>query len=146
VSPAQRGEIWLIDLGMVAKTRPALILSVAFDDRERAVFTYVPRTTVLRGTRFEVPHTARGFDPGGFDPGGFDAQGIGRCAQRAAHPPPRRGRRPDSRADRDRRESLARPRLTPAYCYHPSTMLPVDSPLGIFLRHLPMSAEQNIKC
>jgi mRNA-degrading endonuclease toxin of MazEF toxin-antitoxin module len=56
---------------MVAKTRPALVLSVAFDDRERAVVTYVPRTTVLRGTRFEVPHTARGFDPGG-----FDAQGI----------------------------------------------------------------------
>lgn len=57
---------------MVAKTRPALILSVPFDDRERAVMTYVPRTTVLRGTRFEVPHAARGFDPGG-----FDAQGIG---------------------------------------------------------------------
>lgn len=69
---AQRGEIWLIDLGMVAKTRPALILSVPVGDRERAVFTYVPRTTVLRGTRFEVPHTARGFDSGG-----FDAQGIG---------------------------------------------------------------------
>ena len=71
MSRAQRGELWLIDLGMVAKTRPALVLSVAYDDRERAVVTYVPRTTVLRGTRFEVTHTARGFDPGG-----FDAQGI----------------------------------------------------------------------
>lgn len=71
MSQAQRGEIWLIDLGMVAKTRPALVLSVAYNDRERAVVTYVPRTTALRGTRFEVPHTARGFDPGG-----FDAQGI----------------------------------------------------------------------
>jgi mRNA interferase MazF len=71
VNPARRGEIWLIDLGMVAKTRPALVLSVAYDERERAVVTYVPRTTVLRGTRFEVPHTARGFDAGG-----FDAQGI----------------------------------------------------------------------
>ncbi len=68
---AERGDIWLVDLGMVAKTRPALILSVAYDDRERAVVTYVPRTTVLRGTRFEVPHKVRGFDPGG-----FDAQGI----------------------------------------------------------------------
>ncbi len=68
---AQRGEIWLIDLGMVAKTRPALVLSIGYDDRERAIVTYVPRTTVLRETRFEVPHAARGFDPGG-----FDAQGI----------------------------------------------------------------------
>ena len=68
---AQRGEIWLIDVGMVAKTRPAVVLSVAYDERERAVVTYVPRTTVLRGTRFEVPHTARGFAAGG-----FDAQGI----------------------------------------------------------------------
>jgi mRNA interferase MazF len=71
VNRAQRGEIWLIDLGMVAKMRPALILSVPYDDRERAVATFVPRTTALRGTRFEVPHAARGFDNGG-----FDAQGI----------------------------------------------------------------------
>ncbi|MEO5957533.1 MAG: type II toxin-antitoxin system PemK/MazF family toxin [Opitutaceae bacterium] len=71
MSQAQRGEIWLVDLGMVAKTRPALVLSVAYDDRERAIVTFVPRTTALRGTRFEVPHVARGFDAGG-----FDAQGI----------------------------------------------------------------------
>jgi mRNA interferase MazF len=71
VSRAQRGEIWLIDLGMVAKTRPALILSVGYDEQERAVISYVPRTTSVRGTRFEVAHTARGFDPGA-----FDAQGI----------------------------------------------------------------------
>jgi mRNA interferase MazF len=64
---AQRGEIWMIDLGMAAKPRPCLVLSVAYRDDERAIITYVPRTTSLRGTRFEVPHTARGFDPGGFD-------------------------------------------------------------------------------
>lgn len=34
--------------------------------------TYIPRTTHLRRTRFEVPHRAAGFDPGA-----FDAQGIG---------------------------------------------------------------------
>ncbi len=71
MSQAQRGEIWLVDLGMVAKTRPVLVLSVAYDDRERAIVTFVPRTTALRGTRFEVSHAARGFDAGG-----FDAQGI----------------------------------------------------------------------
>src|ERR1017187_7606522 len=69
---ARRGEIWLVDLGMVQKTRPVLILSVAFLDHERAVVTYVPRTTLIRDTRFEVPHQARGFDTGA-----FDAQGLG---------------------------------------------------------------------
>jgi len=69
---ARRGEIWLVDLGMVQKTRPVVILSVAFLNHERAVVTYVPRTTLLRNTRFEVPHQARGFDPGA-----FDAQGLG---------------------------------------------------------------------
>ena len=69
---ARRGEIWLIDLGMVQKTRPCLVLSVDFLDHERAVVTYVPRTTHLRQTRFEVPHHATGFQPGA-----FDAQGIG---------------------------------------------------------------------
>jgi mRNA-degrading endonuclease toxin of MazEF toxin-antitoxin module len=69
---ARRGEIWLVDLGMVQKTRPVVVLSVAFLDHERAVVTCVPRTTLLRNTRFEVPHPARGFDPGA-----FDAQGVG---------------------------------------------------------------------
>jgi mRNA-degrading endonuclease toxin of MazEF toxin-antitoxin module len=69
---ARRGEIWLIDLGMVQKARPCLILSIAYLDHERAVVTYIPRTTRARGTRFEVSHEARGFDPGV-----FDAQGIG---------------------------------------------------------------------
>ncbi len=69
---ARRGEIWLVDLGMVQKTRPVVILSVAFLDNERAVVTYIPRTTSTRNTRFEVPHQARGFEAGAFDP-----QGIG---------------------------------------------------------------------
>jgi mRNA interferase MazF len=69
---ASRGELWVIDLGMVQKARPCLVLSVDYLDHERAVVTYVPRTTSLRGTRFEVPHQMRGFDAGA-----FDAQGIG---------------------------------------------------------------------
>lgn len=67
-----RGDIWLIDLGLAQKVRPALILSVAFLDHERALVTYVPRTTTLRRTRFEITHEAKGFDPGV-----FDAQSIG---------------------------------------------------------------------
>jgi mRNA interferase MazF len=68
----ERGEIWLIDLVMVQKVRPALVLSVSFLDHERALVTYVPRTTSMRQTRFEVVHQARGFDFGA-----FDAQSIG---------------------------------------------------------------------
>jgi mRNA interferase MazF len=68
---ARRGEIWLIDLGYVAKTRPSVVVSVGFADDERAIVTFVPRTTSLRGTPYEVPHVARGFEPGA-----FDAQGI----------------------------------------------------------------------
>jgi len=71
VSRTQRGEIWLVDLGMVAKTRPVLILSVAYIEQERSLVTFIPRTTSVRGTRFEVPHTGRGFDAGA-----FDAQGV----------------------------------------------------------------------
>ena len=69
---AKRGEIWLIDLGLMQKTRPCLVLNIDYLDHKRAVVTYIPRTTHLRGTRFEVPHQGRGFQPGAFDP-----QGIG---------------------------------------------------------------------
>jgi hypothetical protein len=40
---------------MVQKTRPVVILSIAFLDHEHAVVTYVPRATLLRHTRFQVP-------------------------------------------------------------------------------------------
>ena len=72
MSRAQRGEIWMVDLGMVAKTRPVLILSVTCNDQERALVTFIPRTTSMReGSRFEVAHAGRGFDAGA-----FDAQGV----------------------------------------------------------------------
>lgn len=59
-----RGEIWMIDLGLAAKPRPAVILSVPFQDDEKAVVTYVARTTQQRGGRFEVEHRAPQFLPG----------------------------------------------------------------------------------
>jgi mRNA interferase MazF len=62
----------MIDLGLAQKPRPCLVLSIEFLDHERAVVTYVPRTTHLRQTRFEVAHAARGLEAGA-----FDAQGIG---------------------------------------------------------------------
>ena len=54
-----RGEIGLADLGYVGKVRPVLILSVEPGDQDRALVTYVIRTTSMRGTDYEVPHSAR---------------------------------------------------------------------------------------
>jgi mRNA-degrading endonuclease toxin of MazEF toxin-antitoxin module len=68
----KRGEIWLADLGHVGKVHPVLILSVEPGDEDRALVTYVIRTTSARGTAYEVAHPARGMKPGV-----FDAQGIG---------------------------------------------------------------------
>jgi mRNA interferase MazF len=50
-----RGEVWLIDLGMAEKVRPALVVSAAFGDADRALVTIVPHTTSLRGSQFEIP-------------------------------------------------------------------------------------------
>ena len=52
--PPRRGEVWLFDLGMAAKTRPVLIVSVAYGDADRAMVTVVPHTTELRGSPFEI--------------------------------------------------------------------------------------------
>lgn len=64
---ASRGEVWLVDLGMTAKVRPAVIFSVPVHDDERAVFAIVPHTTALRGGRFEVPLQVPWLEPGAFD-------------------------------------------------------------------------------
>ena len=69
---AQRGEIWLMDLGMIQKVRPVLILSVPYKDEERTLVSYVVRTTSVRGTEYEVLHSAPKFQDGA-----FDAQSIG---------------------------------------------------------------------
>ena len=49
-----RGEVWLCDLGLTAKIRPALILSVPFNDHDYALFHVVPHTTMVRDSQFEV--------------------------------------------------------------------------------------------
>ncbi|MFM7182284.1 MAG: type II toxin-antitoxin system PemK/MazF family toxin [Verrucomicrobiales bacterium] len=68
----KRGEIWLADLGYQGKIRPVLILSVSPGPYDRALATYLIRTTSVRGTAYEVLHQARGMKDGA-----FDAQGIG---------------------------------------------------------------------
>lgn len=49
-----RGEIWLFDLGMEGKVRPALVVSVAHRDSDRALISILPHTTSLRGSEYEV--------------------------------------------------------------------------------------------
>jgi mRNA interferase MazF len=63
----RRGEVWLVDLGYAAKTRPAVIVSVPVLDSERALVSLVPHTTSPRGTRFEVASRERFLKPGVFD-------------------------------------------------------------------------------
>lgn len=62
-----RGEVWLVDLGLAAKVRPCLVLSVPPGESERALVTLVPHTTSLRGSRFEASLGVRFLRPGGFD-------------------------------------------------------------------------------
>jgi mRNA interferase MazF len=49
-----RRQVWLADLGMVAKVRPVLVLSVPFGDNDYALFHIVPHTTAVRDSQFEV--------------------------------------------------------------------------------------------
>lgn len=66
----QRGEVWMVDLGMTAKVRPALVVSIPFGDRDYALFHVVPHTTAVRNSQFEV-----GFDLPWLDRGVFNIQG-----------------------------------------------------------------------
>lgn len=68
----RRCEVWLIDMGYTAKTRPALVLSIPLEEDERILTTVVPHTTSPRGTRFESPSNVPWLKDGV-----FDAQGIG---------------------------------------------------------------------
>lgn len=50
----KRGEVWLVDLGMVQEARPALILSRPLRDTDRALIRVIPHTTALRDSDLEV--------------------------------------------------------------------------------------------
>jgi mRNA interferase MazF len=71
VTAPKRGEVWLVDLGMVAKVRPALVLSVPAAETDRALVTLVPHTTALRGSKFEA-----GVHVSFLKAGVFDAQNL----------------------------------------------------------------------
>ncbi|TWU08175.1 type II toxin-antitoxin system PemK/MazF family toxin [Stieleria varia] len=63
-----RGDVWLVDLGMAAKVRPCLVLSIpADDDNDRVLTTIIPHTTSTLDSRFEVSSNVRFLKPGAFD-------------------------------------------------------------------------------
>jgi mRNA interferase MazF len=57
----------MVDLGLAAKVRPCLVLSVPTDPQDRVLVTLVPCTTSVQGTRFEVDIKAPFLKPGVFD-------------------------------------------------------------------------------
>ncbi|MEW6674676.1 MAG: type II toxin-antitoxin system PemK/MazF family toxin [Nitrospirota bacterium] len=63
----QRGEVWLVDLGLTAKVRPCLVLSIPFKEEDRALITVLAHTTSPRGSRFEVEIKVKFLRPGVFD-------------------------------------------------------------------------------
>lgn len=67
----KRGEVWPADLGIAAKIRPALVLSISPEPQDRVLVTFVPPTTSVQGTRFEV-EISKSF----LKFGAFDAQGL----------------------------------------------------------------------
>lgn len=67
----ERGEVWLVDLGLTAKIRPCVVVSTRIGDTDRALITLVPHTTSTRGTQFEATVQAPFLKAGA-----FDAQGL----------------------------------------------------------------------
>ena len=67
----RRGEVWRVDLGMAAKVRPCLVISIGAAEQDRALTTLVPHTTSARNSRFEV-EVKVGF----LREGVFDAQSL----------------------------------------------------------------------
>lgn len=60
------GDVWLVDLGMIAKTRPCVLLSDYPDDNELALIVMVPHTTAVRNNRWELAIPKPFLQPGVF--------------------------------------------------------------------------------
>jgi mRNA interferase MazF len=60
------GEIWMVDFGMAAKVRPALILTGEPAVDELDLVTVLLHTTALRGNRWELDIPKPFLKPGAF--------------------------------------------------------------------------------
>ena len=50
----RHGEVWLVDMGMASKTRPAVILMAENLNAPRSLIIYIPITKQNRGSDLEV--------------------------------------------------------------------------------------------
>jgi len=60
------GEVWMIDFGVAAKVRPALLLTGEPADDELYIVTVLLHTTALRGNRWELSMPKPFLKPGVF--------------------------------------------------------------------------------
>src|SRR5271165_2518606 len=61
-----RGEVWVIDFGLAAKIRPALLLTGNPAENELDLVSVLLHTTALRGTRWELSLPKPFLKPGAF--------------------------------------------------------------------------------
>ena len=78
----QPGEVWLIDLGLVAKTRPCVVLSDFPTEDELALVVVVPHTTAIRNSRWELDIPKPFLKPGAFHLQQIQAISIARLQKR----------------------------------------------------------------
>ena len=62
----ERGEVWQVDFGITQKVRPALVISIPYEDTDRALIGVIPHFTSLRGSQFEVAVPTRFLREGAF--------------------------------------------------------------------------------
>lgn len=51
----RHGEVWLVDMGLAAKTRPAVVLIADNLDVPRTLIIHIPITRQNRGSELEIP-------------------------------------------------------------------------------------------
>lgn len=83
---AKAGEVWVIDLGMVAKVRPCLLLTNYPADDELALVTVLPHTTALRGHRWELALPKSFLKPGAFHLQQVQSVSVSRLERRLGVP------------------------------------------------------------
>ena len=78
--PLKRGDVHLVDLGMAAKSRPCVVISIPKADSRRNMSVIAPLTTQPRGGECEVPFPKPGWlqDESVINLGGVDNAKIGR--------------------------------------------------------------------
>ncbi len=84
----QRGDVWIVDLGLVAKVRPSLVISIPAAETDRALVTIIPHTTSTRGSRFEVTSSVRFLKGGAFDVQNLITIPHAKLVRKLGHLPP----------------------------------------------------------